>query len=829
MSVQRLAALRALMASQPQPLAAYIIPTADAHNSEYIAPVDARREWISGFTGSAGTAVVTTSTALVWTDGRYYTQFQREADLVAWTLMKQSQTETPTLEKWLTSNLMEGAVVGVDPHTFTRDEWNPLQTALTKHNMQLIPVSLNLVDEVRRQLGDPPPKRPNNAIIPLPLEYTGKTAGEKIQELREKMAQKKASALVITALDEVAYTLNLRGSDIQYNPVFFSYLIITPTEVKLLTASDLSTAVREHLDREEVQLQRLPISDVEPVLKAMAKKLSEEGTGKHSIWLSSDASEAIHRAAAGVDVLKTPLNLISEISPVALMKLIKNEVELQGFRECHKRDGIAVVRLLKWLHDQIDCDKTVTEIQAADKLLEFRKEESNFMGPSFETIPGAGPNGAIIHYSPSRDGVQKVIEKNDMFLLDSGSQYKDGTTDITRTRHMSRSPTSEQKCAFTRVLKGQIMLGSALFPQGVKTLCRTFRPTFCRKSVKCVLFMSYKTPILSDEGTTDITRTRHMSRSPTSEQKSAFTRVLKGQIMLGSALFPQGVKSPIILSDEGTTDITRTRHMSRSPTSEQKSAFTRVLKGQIMLGSALFPQGVKGNVLDSFARHSLWEVGLDYAHGTGHGVGHFLNVHEGPSGVSWRPYPHDPGLKPAQILSNGQCTTTYCATPRLGFARHSLWEVGLDYAHGTGHGVGHFLNVHEGPSGVSWRPYPHDPGLKPAQILSNEPGYYKVGSFGIRHEDLVETIKVTKDSDHPRANGLQGDYDGRGVLGFHTLTLVPHQRDCIDVNMLTDFELTYLNAYHMRVFDTLGPILKQRGLNEDYKWLQQECDPMTRG
>ncbi|XP_047039871.1 xaa-Pro aminopeptidase ApepP-like isoform X3 [Helicoverpa zea] len=637
MSVQRLAALRALMASQPQPLAAYIIPTADAHNSEYIAPVDARREWISCFTGSAGTAVVTTSTALVWTDGRYYTQFQREADLAAWTLMKQSQTETPTLEKWLTSNLSEGAVVGVDPHTFTRDEWNPLQTALTKHNMQLIPVSLNLVDEVRRQLGDPPPKRPNNAIIPLPLEYTGKTAGEKIQELREKMAQKKASALVITALDEVAYTLNLRGSDIQYNPVFFSYLIITPTEVKLLTASDLSTAVREHLDREQVQLQRLPLSDVEPVLKGMAKKLSEEGNGKHSIWLSSDASEAIHRAAAGVDVLKTPLNLISEISPVALMKLIKNEVELQGFRECHKRDGIAVVRLLKWLHDQIDCGKTVTEIQAADKLLEFRKEESNFMGPSFETIPGAGPNGAIIHYSPSRDGVQKVIEKDDMFLLDSGSQYKDGTTDITRTRHMSRSPTSEQK-----------------------------------------------------------------------------------------------------------------------------SAFTRVLKGQIMVGSALFPQGVKGNVLDSFARHSLWEVGLDYAHGTGHGVGHFLNVHEGPSGVSWRPYPHDPGLKPAQILSN-------------------------------------------------------------------EPGYYKVGSFGIRHEDLVETIKVTKDSNHPRASGLQGDYDGRGVLGFHTLTLVPHQRDCIDVTMLTDFELTYLNAYHMRVFDTLGPILKQRGLNEDYKWLQQECDPMTRG
>ncbi|KAJ8704938.1 hypothetical protein PYW08_012258 [Mythimna loreyi] len=636
MSLQRLTALRALMANQPKALSAYIIPTADAHNSEYIAPVDARREWISGFTGSAGTAVVTSSAALVWTDGRYYTQFEKEADLTLWTLMKQSLTDTPSIEKWLTSHLSEGAAVGVDPHTFTRDEWTPLQTALTKHNMHLIPVAKNLVDEARTQLGDPPPKRPNNTIIPLSVKYTGKTAGQKITELRQKMVEKKASALVITALDEVAYTLNLRGSDIQYNPVFFSYLIITPTSVALFTASDLTPAVREHLDEEGVTLQRYPIADVETHLRDMAKELSEKGDGKHSIWLSSDGSEAIHRAAAGLDVLKTPLNLISEISPVALMKLIKNDVELEGFRQCHIRDGVAVSRLLKWLHDQIDSGRNITEIQAADKLLEFRKDEADFMGPSFETIPGAGANGAIIHYSPSRNGVQKTIERNDMFLLDSGGQYKDGTTDITRTRHMARAPTDEEK-----------------------------------------------------------------------------------------------------------------------------SAFTRVLKGQIMMGSALFPKGVKGNVLDSFARHSLWEVGLDYAHGTGHGVGHFLNVHEGPSGISWRPYPHDPGLKPGQILSN-------------------------------------------------------------------EPGYYKVGDFGIRHEDLVEIILVTKDSKHPKAKGLLGDYDGRGVLGFNTLTLVPHHKDCIDVDMLSDFELSYLNAYHKRVLDTLGPILKQRGLNEDLAWLQQECAPMLR-
>ncbi|XP_063836323.1 xaa-Pro aminopeptidase ApepP-like isoform X1 [Ostrinia nubilalis] len=635
MSLQRLTALRALMASQPTALSAYIIPTADAHNSEYIAPVDARREWISAFTGSAGTAVVTSSHALVWTDGRYYTQFEKEADLTLWTLMKQSLPDTPTMEKWLACNLPEGATVGADPHTMTRDEWTPLQTALTKANMNLVAVSTNLVDEARIQLADPPPPRPHNAIIPLPVNYTGKPAGEKIQELREKMAEKKAAALVVTALDEIAYALNLRGSDIEYNPVFFSYLVITPSSVYLFWGDGgIPQAAQDQLKAEGAVVEGRPYGEIVAFLQQFA--LSEVGDGHSCIWLSSDASEAIHRAAAGRDVLEKPLNLTSEVSPIALMKLIKNEVELEGFRQCHIRDGIAVVRFFKWLHDRIDSGAEVTEIQASDKLLEFRKDEKDFMGPSFATIPGAGPNGAIIHYNPSREGAQTVIQRGNMFLLDSGGQYKDGTTDITRTRHMSYSPTDEQK-----------------------------------------------------------------------------------------------------------------------------SAFTRVLKGQMMVGNALFPMGVKGNVLDSFARKALWDVGLDYAHGTGHGVGHFLNVHEGPSGVSWRPYPRDPGLKPRQVLSN-------------------------------------------------------------------EPGYYKVGEFGIRHEDLVEIVKITKDSDHPRAKYLVGDYDGRGVLGFNTLTMVPNQRESIDVSLLDDFELAYINQYHQRVLHTLGPILESRGLTEDLQWLQRECEPIHR-
>ncbi|KAL4711054.1 hypothetical protein ACJJTC_015230 [Scirpophaga incertulas] len=212
---------------------------------------------------------------------------------------------------------------------------------------------------------------------------------------------------------------------------------------------------------------------------------------------------------------------------------------------------------------------------------------------------------------------------------------------------------------------------------------------------------------------------------------------------------------------DGTTDITRTRFMGSSPSEEQRNAFTRVLKGQMAIGSALFPQGVKGNVLDSFAR------------------------------------------KP-------------------------LWDVGWDYGHGTGHGVGHFLHVHEGPAGVSWRPYPNDPGLRPGQVLSNEPGFYKVGEYGIRHEDLVETVAITKESQHPKAKYLRGDYEGRGVLGFNTLTLVPNQRDCIDTALLDDLEIAYINAYHERVWSTLGPILKERGLKSDYDWLEKECKPITR-
>ncbi|KAM3955002.1 xaa-Pro aminopeptidase ApepP-like, partial [Aphomia sociella] len=349
-----------------------------------------------------------------------------------------------------------------------------------------------------------------------------------------------------------------------------------------------------------------------------------------TIWLTSDGSHAIFLAAESGDV-----NILATLSPVALIKCVKNDVELQGFRRAHIKDGVALVRGLRWVEEQVASGATVTEIDLSDKLEEFRSLEVEFQGPSFSTIAGAGENGAVIHYSPPREG-SRMIGRNDMLLVDSGGQYKDGTTDITRTRHMSASPTDAQKLTFTRVMKGQISLGTTVFPKGTV-----------------------------------------------------------------------------------------------------------------------------GHTLESFARRALWDVGLNYGHGTGHGLGHFLNVHEGPS---W-------------ILS--------------------------------------------GPSST-------DPGIVDKMVFSNEPGYYEVGEYGIRHEDVMEVVAMTKELDHVYAEGMVGDFNGAGALGFYTISLVPHQTACLDVDLLSDLEIKYINDYHARVLATIGPILQERNLIEDYEWLEKECAPISR-
>ncbi|XP_013163264.1 PREDICTED: probable Xaa-Pro aminopeptidase P [Papilio xuthus] len=627
---QRLMAVKQVL--QEYGVDAYIVPTADAHNSQYIAASDARREWLSGLSGSSGTAVVTSSHALVWTDGRYFTQFYLQVDTNVWSLMRQGTDLA--IPAWLVANMRPGQVVGIDPTTYTRTSWRTLETALSQVNVILRPISQNLVDIARANIGDPAPPRPNNALLPLPINFTGKRSSEKISELMTQIRSRGAAALVLTALDDIAYTLNIRGSDIPYNPVFFSYLVLRPDQSPpnnvVLSWGDgtLAANITQHLASEGTQIATIPYQNIFDFLKNMTSELPRGST----IWLSQDGSHAIHLAAEADGAMNT----LSTVSPVALMKCIKNEVELKGFRSAHIKDGIAVVRFLRWVHESVSSGVNVTEIDVSDKLEELRHEEQYFMGPSFATIAGAGENGAIIHYKPSREGEQRVVKRDDMLLVDSGAQYMDGTTDITRTRHMSSSPTPEQRLTFTRVLKGQILLGTAVFPKGST-----------------------------------------------------------------------------------------------------------------------------GNLLETLARKALWDVGLNYAHGTGHGVGHFLNVHEGPSGIG------------AALMAS-------------------------------------------------------DPGIVPGMIFSDEPGYYEVGEYGIRHEDLVEVIEINKDADHIFAKGMVGNFSGAGAVGFYTISLAPHQTACLDVSILDDNEIKYINDYHARVLRTLGPILLDRGLTEDYEFLEKECAPIQR-
>ncbi|XP_052748416.1 xaa-Pro aminopeptidase ApepP-like isoform X2 [Galleria mellonella] len=602
-SLERLTSMRQVLADYK--VDAYIVPTSDAHDSQYLSPADARREWLSGLSGSSGTLVVTANEALLWTDARYFTQFEMQVDTSLWTLMRQGTD--PSIQNWLTSNMALDSVVAVDPTTYTRNAWIPLETALKASNVTLEAISENLVDIARTNIGDPPPPRPNNDLIALTVDFTGRRSSDKIAELLSQIRSAGASALVLTALDDIAYTLNLRGSDIPYNPVFFSYLIIkdnvsSPENVILFWGNGvLHSNISDHLQSEGLQIQTRDYSDIFNYLSQYSNSLPIDST----IWLTNDASHAIFLAAES------------------------------GFRNAHIKDGVALVRGLRWVEEQVAAGANITEIDVSDKLEEFRRMEVDSHGPSFATIAGAGKNGAVIHYKPPLEG-SRVIGRNDMLLVDSGGQYKDGTTDITRTRHMSASPTDAQRMTFTRVMKGQISLATVVFPRGTV-----------------------------------------------------------------------------------------------------------------------------GHTLESFARRSLWEVGLNYGHGTGHGLGHFLNVHEGPS---W-------------ILS--------------------------------------------GPSST-------DPGIVEKMIFSNEPGYYEVEEYGIRHEDVVEVIAVTKDADHIHAESIVGDFGGAGALGFHTISLVPHQTACLDVKLLDDLEIKYLNDYHARVLATIGPILKERNLTEDFEWLERECAPISR-
>ncbi|KAK6639078.1 hypothetical protein RUM43_007348 [Polyplax serrata] len=588
-----------------EPLNAYIITDCDSHSSEYLADCDKRRDFVSGFTGSSGTAIVTDEHACLWTDGRYFIQASKELDSNYWTLMKEGSPSTPTQEAWLVQNLPEGSKVGVDPRLMPYNKWVPLQTELESSGLTLIPVTNNLIDIIWENKPNPP----CSLLEPLPLKYSGKTSKVKVDDVRETMKEKKANVLVLTALDEIAWLLNIRGSDIEFNPVFFSYAAVTHTNVHLfIDMVKITPSVKAHFSSEGVDIVIHPYEQIQEFMCSVVEK----ETGR--IWISHDSNYTL------VSLIPEKRRL-TQISPVSPMKAIKNEVESQGLINCHIRDAAALCCYFAWLENNVGT-QTITEVSGAEKLEEFRKKLDDYIGLSFTTISSVGPNAAITHYRPEK-GADRVITTEEVYLCDSGAQFRDGTTDVTRTLHFGSPKEFEREC------------------------------------------------------------------------------------------------------------------------------FTRVLKGQIYLATAIFPSKIKGNHLDTLARKYLWDVGLDYMHGTGHGIGMYLNVHEGPMGISWRPYPDDPGLQ-------------------------------------------------EG------------------MFLSNEPGFYQENEFGIRLENIVRIVKA----DPPH------NFKNRGFLTFETVTMVPIQRKMLIPNMLTEKEVAYLNAYHTECREKVGPLLKKMGEKEALDWLNKETMPI---
>ncbi|XP_058806129.1 xaa-Pro aminopeptidase ApepP-like isoform X1 [Phymastichus coffea] len=594
---------------------AYIITGDDAHQSEYIQEQDKRREYISGFKGSAGTAVITLNHALLWTDGRYFAQAKLELDpLDAWILMKEGIPETPTIEDWLIDNIPTNALIGTDPNFISHSNWLRIENCLRDAGLILFPVEKNLVDIV---WGSERPTSLKNNIVPHEIIYSGINSGYKVNACFDKMKEKKVSILVITALDEIAYLLNLRGSDIPYNPVFIAYAILFLNRVHLFIEEDkLSLNAKKQMKEEKVDFVCHPYNSVQQFLREIIH------TCKIKIWLSHTANHALH-------ILCSRATKYVSITPISLMKVVKNRIEIEGMKLAHVWDAIALVKYFSWLEANVTehnkCSKvTITEISGAEQLEKFRKEEKKYVGPSFPTISAVGRHGAIIHYQPS-SYTDIAINCQEIYLCDAGAHFVNGTTDITRTLHFGQPSVYEREC------------------------------------------------------------------------------------------------------------------------------FTRVLKGQLQLSMSKFPSMIKGNYLDTLARKFLWDVGLDYLHGTGHGVGAYLNVHEYPTMISWKPYPDDPGLQ------NGM-------------------------------------------------------------FLSNEPGYYEDGKFGIRLENIELVINTTT-----KYNQLD-----RKFLTFETVTLVPIQNKMIEISMLTNEEIEFLNSYHKRCYKILFPYFQESQNITALQWLEKETQPIIK-
>lgn len=590
---QRIEALREEMAKAG--VEATIIPQADPHMSEYLAAHWQARRWFSGFTGSAGDLVVTADKAFLWTDSRYFLQAAQQLEGSSIELMKDGLPGTPTIEEYLCSALNEGSKLGIDGMLFSVVRAEGLRTALEAHGISVV-TDFDPVDA----LWTSRPVLPDEKIFIHPVEYAGRSAADKIADVLAALPALQASSQFVSALDEIAWTLNIRCNDVTYNPVATSFLYLAPEGASALfiDSAKVTPETVAYLEKEGVAVR--PYGEVMDFLRSLpadARVLIEPAR----------TAEGIRDALAG--------RYVYGLSPIAAMKACKNDVQIRGIRAAMKRDGVALVHSFIEIERRVAAGDGITEMDVAEILCRHRAAQDLFYEESFGTIAGYGPHGAIVHYEADEES-NSILAASGLLLVDSGAQYLDGTTDITRT------------------------------------------------------------------------------------------------IALGA------------------------------PTAEEKRDFTLVMKGHIAMAGMIFPEGTNGAQIDVIARQYLWKNGLSYLHGTGHGVGHFLNVHEGPQKVA--------------------------------------------------------LNLSAFP-------------FRPGMLTSNEPGLYRTDVHGIRCENLVLCVeKMTTEF-------------GR-FYGFETVTMFPFDLSLFDTSIMTDQEIEWVNRYHEQVRATLAPSLK----GEELAWLENKTRKLVR-
>lgn len=571
----------------------FLVPRADAHQGEYVPASAERLKWISGFSGSAGLAAITNKAAVLFTDARYTVQVKAETDTSVFEI---SLLPRQRIAEWLVDHLSKGQILGFDPWLHTASEITRLSEALAQKGISLKPVSKNLIDQLWGKERPPPPQ---GRLSVQPVSLAGRSAADKISDVQKQLKSDGQAACVLTLPDSICWLFNIRGRDVAHNPIVLAFVLLPQTgKAELfIDAAKLDRDAKVHLAPVAKIFDPAELGARLKTLRTQGKRVRlDPATAAHWFALQLGSKATAH----GPD-------------PCILPKAMKTSAEIAGSRAAHIRDGAVIAKFLAWIDDW-GGDGTLDEITAVKKLEELRRETNALRDVSFATISGSGPHGAIVHYRVT-DATNRKILPGEVFLIDSGGQYQDGTTDITRT------------------------------------------------------------------------------------------------IAIGQ------------------------------PDAEMRRFYTAVLKGHIAIATSRFPKGTRGIDLDPFARRALWQIGADYDHGTGHGIGSYLSVHEGPQSIS-----------------------------RAGMVA-----------------------------------------LQPGMLLSNEPGYYREGTFGIRIENVVLVTPLRK---------IEGGE--REMMAFETLTLAPYDRRLIDKAQLSPSEIAWIDAYHRRVLDVIGPLVD----NQTRKWLHVATAPL---